>query len=79
MVEFAPTPVIIVKFRTEKEMRISFRKILLDNRCTQRRSWTSVSVSVHESWARIPSIVFFKQSNKPGYPRQVCPELAPRL
>ena len=28
MVEFAPTPVIIVKFRTEKEVRVSFRKIL---------------------------------------------------
>ena len=31
MVEFAPTLVIIiVKFRTGKEMRVSFRKILLE-------------------------------------------------
>ena len=32
-VELGPTPVIIVKIRTEKEMRVSFRKILLDKRC----------------------------------------------
>ena len=32
MVEFAPTPVFIVKSRTEKEMRVSLRKILPDKR-----------------------------------------------
>ena len=34
MVEFAITPVIIiVQVRTEKEMQVSFRRILVDNRC----------------------------------------------
>ena len=32
MVEFAPNQVIIGQFRTEKEMQVSFRKIL-DNSC----------------------------------------------
>ena len=45
MTEFAPTPVIILKFRTEKEMRVSFRKILLGNRC-YNRTHVSVSLSV---------------------------------
>ena len=43
MVEIAPTPVIKVKFRTENEMRVSLRKILLDNRCYDR---TPVSTSL---------------------------------
>ena len=27
--------------------------------CAQRSSWTSVCVSMHQSWARIPSVDFF--------------------
>ena len=33
MLEFAPTPVIMLTFRTEKEMLVSFSKIPLDKRC----------------------------------------------
>ena len=32
MMEFAATPIIIVKFRTEKEMRVSFRDNKFYNR-----------------------------------------------
>ena len=38
MVEFAPIPVIIVKFRNEKEMQVFSRKILRDNRSYTERN-----------------------------------------
>ena len=62
MVEFSPIPIIRVKLRTEKEMRSSFLKRVLVNRCAQRSSWTSVCVSMHKSWARNLSVGFFFKS-----------------
>ena len=43
--------------------------------CGQQSDWTSVCVSMHESWARIPSVIFLRKSYKLGNPRQVCPEV----
>lgn len=44
--------------------------------CAQRSSWTGVCVSMHESWAQIPSFsFFFFKSKKSENLRQVCPDL----
>ena len=45
--------------------------------CTQRNGWTSGCISMHQSWARNPSVDLNKNNNKKkktGNPRQVCPE-----
>ena len=42
MIELAPNQVIIVKLRTEKEMRVSFRKILLGKSTRTARSCPSI-------------------------------------
>ena len=82
--------VIIVKFRTEKELRVSFRNILLDNRC-KNRTHVSISLSIFifarsrvagfvsafqcTSRGPIPISTLFFKFNTPRYPRQVFPEV----
>ena len=46
MVEFAPNQIIKLKFRSEKEMRVSFRKIRPDTGCCPSVYFLAFSLSV---------------------------------